>query len=350
MILMNVSALETPAVLIDLDIMLSNIAQMQRHCDALGKAFRPHIKTHKIPEIAHMQLEAGAVGIACQKVSEAEVFADAGVEDIQIPYNIVGERKLDRLMGVNRVCRLTVSADDPAVIDGLEAAARRHNARLRVMVDLGTDIQRTGAPPERVVELARRIRDSQRLDFAGLLVYPSTVSNRPRIQAALTMLHDAGFAVDSVSGGGIGGAAQAADVPEVTELRVGTYIFNDVNTLNAGLCGIEDCAMRVRMTVVSRPDADRVILDGGSKTIAADRTDDGHGLIVEYPEARIYKLSEEHAHCDFSACSARPSIGDIVHVIPVHTCVVTNLHDRIYGVRGDYVEEIWEVAARGMVY
>lgn len=350
MILMNVSALETPAVLIDLDIMLSNIAQMQRHCDALGKAFRPHIKTHKIPEIAHMQLEAGAVGIACQKVSEAEVFADAGVEDIQIPYNIVGERKLDRLMGVNRVCRLTVSADDPAVIDGLDAAARRHDARLRVMVDLGTDIQRTGAPAERVVELARRIRDSQRLDFAGLLVYPSTVSNRPRIQAALTILHDAGFAVDSVSGGGIGGAAQAADVPEVTELRVGTYIFNDVNTLNAGLCGIEDCAMRVRMTVVSRPDADRVILDGGSKTIAADRTDNGHGLIVEYPEAQIYRLSEEHAHCDFSACGARPSIGDIVHVIPVHTCVVTNLHDRIYGVRGDYVEEIWEVAARGMVY
>jgi D-serine deaminase-like pyridoxal phosphate-dependent protein len=349
MILMPVSALETPAVLIDLDIMMRNIAQMQQRCDALGKAFRPHIKTHKIPEIAHMQLEAGAVGIACQKISEAEVFADAGIEDIQIPYNIVGERKLDRLMGINRVCRLTVSADDEAVIDGLAAAAERHNARLRVMVDLGTDIQRTGAPPERALDLAKRIRSSERLDFAGLLVYPSTISNRPRIQAALALLHGAGFTVETVSGGGIGGAAEAEHVPEVTELRVGTYIFNDVNTLDAGLCRIENCAMRVRMTVVSRPDADRVILDGGSKTIAADRARDGHGLIVEYPEARIYKLSEEHAHCDFSACARRPSIGESVHVIPAHTCVVTNLHDRIYGVRGDHVEEIWEVAARGMV-
>jgi D-serine deaminase-like pyridoxal phosphate-dependent protein len=348
--LMNIADLETPAVLIDMDIMARNIARMQLRCDDLGIGFRPHIKTHKIPALAHMQLDAGAVGIACQKVGEAEVFAAAGCDDIQIPYNIVGVRKLDRLMQLAKTMRITVSADDSAVIAGLADAAKRANTRLRVLVDLGTTIQRTGAPVERIVPLARQIADSSHLDFAGLMVYPSTPPNRLTIQAALTALHEAGLPVEMVSGGGIGAAFAAEPVPEITEIRVGTYIFNDWRVVNDGHGTWDDCAMRVRMTVVSRADPDRAILDGGSKTLSSDTFGEGYGWIVEYPDAKIIKLNEEHAYCDLSGCVSRPQIGEIVHVIPVHTCVVTNLHDRLYGVRGDTVEEMWDVAARGLVY
>lgn len=347
---MSVHDLETPSVLIDLDRMERNIARMQERCNELGLAFRPHTKTHKIPDIARMQLEAGAVGIACQKVSEAEVFTSAGINDIQIPYNIVGAQKTARLADLALYNRVTVSADHPAVIAGLAEAARANEISIRVMVDLATDIQRTGAPLDDVVDLAKRIDADENLHFAGLLVYPSDVIMRPVIQEALARLSEAGIGVDSVSGGGSGAALHAHEVPELTELRVGTYVFNDWSSVGKGWCSLDDCAMTVLATVVSRPTPDRVILDSGSKTLAADRWDNLHGYIVEYPQARIYQLSEEHAHCDFAACAARPDIGERVHVIPVHTCVVTNLHDEIYGVRGETVEVVWPVAARGRVW
>ncbi len=342
--------LETPSVLIDLDRMEANIERLQAHCDALGLAFRPHVKTHKIPTIAHMQLAAGAVGIACQKVSEAEVFAAAGINDIQIPYNIVGEKKTERLVQLAMYNRVTVSADHPRVIAGLEEAAARYDMTLRVMVELGTALQRTGAATGDVVALAERIEKAEHLHFAGLLVYPSTKQERPRIQAALKALHEAGIGVDSVSGGGTGAVQDAAEMPELTELRVGTYVFNDWNTVTQGWCAVDDCAMTVLATVISRPTPDRAILDSGSKTLAADRVADGHGHIVEYPQARIYQLNEEHAYVDLRDCEGRPEIGEQVRVIPVHTCVVTNLHNQIYGLRGEAIEQVWPVAARGLVW
>ncbi len=347
---MNTSDLETPSVLIDLDRMQANIARMQTRCDDLGIKFRPHIKTHKIPDIAKMQIEAGAVGIACQKVSEAEVFATAGINEIQIPYNIVGQKKAARLADLALYNRVTVSADSEAVIAGLAEAAKANEMSIRVMVDLVTEIERTGAPVEEVVNLAKKIDADENLHFAGLLVYPSNPVMRPYIQEAIYQLNHAGLGVDIVSGGGTGAALHAHEVPELTELRVGTYIFNDWGTVCKGWASLDDCAMTVMATVVSRPTQDRVILDSGSKTLAADRYDNQHGYIVEYPEARIYQLSEEHAHVDMSACEHRPDIGERVHIIPVHTCVVTNLHNEIYGVSGDDIEVIWPVAARGKVW
>jgi D-serine deaminase-like pyridoxal phosphate-dependent protein len=347
--MMTVHDLETPCVLIDMSIMENNIRQMQARCNLLGKDFRAHIKTHKIPQIAWVQVLTGAVGIACQKVSEAEVFADAGFDNIQIPYNIVGERKLDRLLALAKQTRLTVSADDLAVVAGLASAAARHDTRLRVMVDLGTTMRRTGAALDQIVPTARAIVQASHLDFAGVLIYPSTADNREMLQAALSNLSDAGIAVESISGGGMGGARDAELMPEVTELRVGTYVFNDWNSVRAGYCAPDDCAMRVRATVVSRPDADRGFLDAGSKTLSSDTDGSGYGHIVEYPDARIVRLSEEHAHCDFSACQSRPQVGEIVHVIPMHTCVVSNLHDHLIGVRGQDVIIDWQVKARGCV-
>jgi D-serine deaminase-like pyridoxal phosphate-dependent protein len=347
---MNIHDLETPSVLIDLDRMERNVRRMQDHCNALGIGFRPHIKTHKIPDIARMQLEAGAVGIACQKVSEAEVFATAGIDDIQIPYNIVGEKKTARLADLALYNRVTVSADSTDTIEGLAEAARANEMSIRVMVDLVTDIERTGAPVEQVVDLAKKIDADENLHFAGLLVYPTNPVVRPAIQEALYLLNQAGIGVESVSGGGYGAALQASEVPEITELRVGTYIFNDMNSVTKGWTTLDDCAMTIMATVVSHAVPNRMILDSGNKTLAADRVNEGHGYIVEYPEAHIYQLSEEHAHVDISACERRPKIGERVHVIPVHTCVVTNLHNQIYGVRGEEVEVVWPVAARGLVW
>lgn len=342
--------LETPSVLINLDRMEANIKRMQVRCDELGLKFRPHIKTHKSPIIARMQVDAGAVGIACQKVSEAEVFARAGFTDIQIPYNIVGPQKTRRLADLAQYTHLTVSADHPMVVAGLADIARETDATIRVLVDLVTDIERTGAPVGEVVTLAKRIEEDKHLHFAGLLVYPTYAKMRERIQQALELLDKAGIGVDMVSGGGTGGALDAHHIPELTELRVGTYVFNDMATISRDWNTLDNCAMTIMATVVSRPTPDRVILDSGSKTLAADRINDGHGYIVEYPQARIYQLNEEHALCNFSECDERPVIGERVNVIPVHTCVVSNLHNQLYGVRGETIEMVFPVAARGMVW
>lgn len=347
---MNVYDLETPSVLIDIDVMQANIARMQAFCDGLGIKFRPHIKTHKIPAIARMQLEAGAVGVACQKVSEAQVFAEAGFSDIQIPYNIVGAAKTDKLVRLAMYTRITASADHISVIAGLADAAKAHDLTLRVMVELETDLHRTGAPLDDVVPLAQRIDQEDHLHFAGLIVYPSSAAMRPLTQEALHRLHRAGIGVDSVSGGGTKAALDAPQFPELTELRVGTYIFNDWNHIMQGVATLDQCAMRVAATVVSRPSSDRAILDSGSKTLSGDRYDGLFGYIVEYPDARIYLLNEEHAYVDLSACDERPVIGERVHVIPVHTCVVSNLAERLYGVQGESVEQVWDVAARGRVW
>lgn len=348
--MIDIDQLETPSVLIDLPRLQRNIETMQARCDEIGLAFRPHIKTHKLPQIAEMQMAAGAVGIACQKLTEAQVFIDAGFDDIQIPYNIVGPQKTARLADMALYNRITVSADHEDVVKGLDEAARANSIAIRVMVELATEIERTGAQPGELVKIAQQIEQSDWLHFAGILVYPSYVSARPALQEAIEGLNQAGIGLDSVSGGGTGAALVAHEVPELTELRVGTYAFNDVNTLSRGWCVQDDCAMTVLATVVSRPDKNRAILDSGSKTLAADRVNDGHGLIVEYPQAKIYQLNEEHAYVDLSDCEARPSIGDRVHVIPVHACVVTNLHNRIYAVRDNSVEITWEIAARGLVW
>lgn len=348
--MMEVAALETPSVLIDLDIMERNILSMQRHCDALGLALRPHIKTHKIPAIARLQIEAGARGIACQKLSEAAIFAEAGFNDILLPYNIVGPAKAQRLADLALYNRIAVSADSLPVITGLSEVAAANGIALRVFVELETEIQRAGAPLDCALELAKRIDADEHLHFAGLLVYPSSPTVREPLREALARLDAAGIGVDCVSGGGTGAALHAADVPELTELRIGTYVFNDWRTVLEGAATLADCAMTVRSTVVSRPAPGRAILDAGSKSLASETVDGVHGFVLEYPEARLYRLNEEHGYLDVSACDPGPQIGEVVHIVPVHTCVVSNLHNVLYGVRAGHVEVAWPVAARGLVW
>ncbi len=342
--------LETPSVLIDLDIMERNIARMQRHCDDLGINFRPHIKTHKIPALAQRQIDAGAVGIACQKVSEAEVFADAGFSDIQIPYNIVGPRKTRRLANLARRADVTVTVDSQPVIEGIAQAAQAAGVTINALVELVSLGQRTGARAQDALKLARQIEAAANLRFAGLMIYPSDAAIRPRLQEALALLAEAGLEVETVSGGGSGAMRDAHLLPELTELRVGTYLFWDWGSVDNGYTSWENCAMQVRATVVSANEKSRVILDSGSKSVHSETVNGLYGYIVEAPAARLHKVNEEHAYVDFSDCERLPAVGDILHIIPVHTCVVTNLHNQLYGVRANAIEEVWPVAARGLVW
>ena len=350
MTLENIHDLETPSVLIDLDIMERNIAAMQKCCDDLGIHFRPHIKTHKIPDIARRQAAAGATGIACQKVSEAEIFAAAGFDDIQIPYNIIGKKKTQRLAALAKRVKVTVTVDSQIVVDGIAAAARQAGATVNMMVELVALNHRTGTTPENAAELARHIIAADSLRFAGVMIYPSDAAIRPRLQKTLSLLKDAGISVETVSGGGSGAILESHLLPELTEMRVGTYVFWDWNSVDKGMTTFDNCAMHIRATVVSAHEPSRVILDSGSKTVNAEMVNGLLGYIVEYPDARFHQANEEHGFLDFTGCSSMPNVGDIVHIIPVHTCVVTNLHSQIYGVRGDAIEQIWDVAARGLVW
>ena len=346
----TVTDLETPSILIDLDVMENNIAVMQKRCDDLGIQFRPHIKTHKIPDIAQKQIDAGAVGIACQKVSEAEVFADAGFTDIQLPYNIVGARKVRRLAELAKRAKVTVTVDSKAVVDGIATAAQDVGATIHMMVELVALNKRTGTTPEDAFELAQHIVNTDNLHFAGVMIYPSVAAIRDRLQKTLSLLTDADIDVEMVSGGGSGAILESHLIPELTEMRVGTYVFWDWGSVNHGWATFDDCAMRIRATIVSANEKSRVILDSGSKTVNAETVDGLFGYIAEYPKARLHQLNEEHGYVDFTACDSMPKVGDIVHIIPVHTCVVTNLHNQLYGVRGDKIEQVWDVAARGLVW
>jgi D-serine deaminase-like pyridoxal phosphate-dependent protein len=348
---MDISQLETPVAIVELDKLEANIAKLQTYLNEYGIANRPHIKTHKIPEIAHMQLAAGAVGITCQKIGEAEVMAQAGIRDIFLPYNVIGEKKLERLMRLARRVTLSMTADSEFTVRGLSGAAHAAGLELPVLVEFDTGAKRCGVQtPQEAADLARIIARSPGLRFGGLMTYPSNAQTDPFANETKKLLKAEGLTVERVSAGGTACMWQAHTHPEVTEHRAGMYIYGDRATLQAGAMTLDDCSFKIITTVVSRPTADRAILDGGSKTFSSDLLGlEGHGLILEYPEANYYGQSEEHGHVDFSASPRKPEIGERVTVIPNHCCVVSNLFSQVVGVRQNKVEVIWPVAARGTI-
>jgi len=344
---------DTPVVTIDLDIMEANIRRLQVYCDAHAIANRPHIKTHKIPEIARMQLVAGAVGITCQKLGEVAVMLDAGIRDILLTYNVIGEAKLQRLreLASRPGARLAAAIDNLPVARALSSAFADAGEPLRVLIECDTGTGRTGTQtPAEAVGLARAIADLPGVHFEGIMTYPITDETGRFFEATLARLDHAGLPARVVSTGGTPVYFRAHEVPGVTEHRAGTYVFNDRATVAAGAATGDDCAMRIRTTVISRPTPARAIIDAGSKTLSSDLMGQiGHGHIVEYPDAAIVRLNEEHGIVDITRCAEKPDVGEIVSVIPNHTCVVTNLHDALVGVRRGRVEVVWPVAARGMV-
>jgi len=349
---MHIDELDTPVPVVDIDRLEANITRLQAYLDQHGIANRPHIKTHKIPEIAQMQMDAGAIGITCQKVSEAEVMADAGFENIFIPYNIIGRRKLDRLIALMKRATVSVTADSAEVINGLSTAVQLAHLKLTVLVECDTGLHRCGVQsPREAARLARLIHTSPGLHFGGLMTYPTSDATDAFINETRALLDQDNIAIDRVSGGGSPTMWQSHLHPDVTEHRAGIYVYGDRLTLRVGAVTLDQCALRVFATVVSKPTPERGILDAGSKSLSSDLHGlDGYGYICEYPDAKIYALSEEHGHVDFSACQRKPAIGERVSIIPNHCCTVTALFDEVVGVRGDHVEVVWKVAARSTVW
>ena len=344
----------TPAVVIDLDRVERNIARVQAACNAAGVANRPHIKTHKIPDIAKMQRDAGAAGITCQKIGEAEVMSEAGLDDILISYNLIGEDKMGRLAKVMERATVTVAADNPTVVAGLPRAAELSGRTLHVVVECDTGRKRAGVEtPAEAIALAKDIASRPGLSFAGFMLYPPEDAmevTQKFLDEATAGVREAGLEVRIVSTGGTPNVANLGRIKGATEHRAGTYVFNDRMMLACGAATMDDLALTVVGTIVSRAAPDRGIVDTGSKTLTSDTGGlEGHGLILEHPEAKIAKFAEEHGFLDLTKCNDRPKVGDVVRIVPNHVCVVVNMVDRLVATRGDEIVGELAVAARGKI-
>ena len=344
----------TPAVVIDLDRVERNIARVQAACDAAGVANRPHIKTHKIPDIAKMQRDAGAAGITCQKIGEAEVMSEAGLDDILISYNLIGEDKMARLAKVMERASVTVAADNPTVVAGLPRAAELSGRTLNVVVECDTGRKRAGVETTaEAIALAKDIAARPGLSFAGFMLYPPEDAmevTQKFLDEATAGVREAGLDVRMVSSGGTPNVANLGRIKGATEHRAGTYVFNDRMMLACGAAGMDDLALHVVATIVSRAGPERGIVDAGSKTLTSDTGGlEGHGLILEHPEAKIARFAEEHGFLDLTKCNDRPKVGDVVRIVPNHVCVVVNMVDRLVATRGDEIVGELPVAARGKI-
>ncbi|WP_315719606.1 MULTISPECIES: D-TA family PLP-dependent enzyme [unclassified Bradyrhizobium] len=342
----------TPCAVIDMDKVERNIARIQAQCDSAGVANRPHIKTHKSPVLAKLQIEAGAQGITCQKIGEAEIMADAGIANILISYNLIGEEKMARLAALQAKAEMTVAADNATVIAGLPQAAKQSGRALSVVVECDTGRKRAGVEtPAEAIQLARQIKASDGLRFAGFMLYP-TESGWDEAQRfydeALAGVRAEGLEASIVSTGGSPNLKNLGKLKGATEHRPGTYIYNDRMQVAAGVATWDDCALHIYSTVVSRAAPERGILDAGSKTLTTDTGGlDGHGLILEHPEAKIARFAEEHGFLDLSRSNTRPNVGDVVRIVPNHVCVVVNMMDEVVMVRGEEILGTLPVAARG---
>ncbi len=361
---MHIDELDTPAVLIDMDVLERNVARMAEAARGRGVKLRPHGKTHKIVEIARLQRAAGAVGMTLAKVGEAEVFADAGIGDVFLAYPIVGATKALRLLALADRIRIAVGVDSVEGAQSLAWPFRAAGRALDVMLKVDVGLHRVGVAPERAAALARRIAEMPGLRLRGVFTHgghsyggetPDAVAaiggDEGRILAETAdAIRGTGIAVEEVSVGSTPSARSAMAAAGVTECRPGNYVFHDASQVSLGTCGIEDCAMTVVATVVSVPAADRAVLDAGSKTLSSDPLrprPGGHGFVLGRA-SRLRALSEEHGVVAIAAGESF-RVGERVRVLPNHACVVSNLHDRLWAVRGESVVGELAVAARGRV-
>ena len=346
---MNIAALDTPALAADLDVLERNIDGMATHCDQLGIPLRVHTKTHKVPEIAQLQIAAGSQGITCQKLGEAEVMVDAGIDNILIPYNIVGTPKLKRLTALVQRAKVIVAVDSTETATGISEQAIADSCVVPVIVELDTGSGRCGVQsPQDAQYLAQQIMKMSGIDFQGVMTYPSNVRAKPFIEETLDLLSSDGIPVNIISGGGTGSEAASKELG-CTETRSGSYVYEGITRIgNSEMLAPDRCVLRVIVTVVSTPTPERIIIDGGMKTFASyPPTPYGH--IVEHPEAKIYGMSVEHGHVDVSECSHRFKVGEQLSVIPLHQGMTSNLHDELIGIRDNTIETVWQIAGRGRV-
>ena len=362
---------DTPEVVIDLRRVQRNIARTAATAAEHRVALRPHAKTHKLPPIAAFQIEAGAIGIQVAKLGEAEVFAGAGIADIFVGYPLVGDRKIARLIELLETTslKISVAADALEVAIPIARAAALAGVAVPVVIEVDTGLHRLGVQPGRAtLELASRLADLDGVHVAGLFTHEGHVYTQARSMeekramtraacAALAETADlvraSGIPLATVSVGSSGTFRFAVECPNITEVRPGTYVFNDLSQLRQGAATPDDVAAFVVATVVGRPEATRAVIDAGSKVLTSDRLltfdpDLTFGAVAGYPGAHVTRLSEEHGVLEFPA-SPDLRIGDRVAIVPNHICPVINLADSVSVIADGRLAERWAVSARGRV-
>lgn len=342
--------LETPCVVINVDTAKKNIAAMQRAVDAYGCVLRPHIKTHKMPYFAKLQLQAGAGGISCAKVSEAEVMADAGIEDIFIAYPMVGAFRMRRAAELSkRIRRLILSVDSHTAADQLAAYAAGEQVCFEVRLEIDTGAGRTGAAIKEAVELARHISTLEHLNLTGIYTFKSLVLQKVpttdnlaaaqeegRLMAeTVQAIRRAGISLQDVSAGSTPTGKLVAATGNVNEVRPGTYIFNDYMMHLEKAAAYEEIAARIYVTVVSVQDGYAVI-DGGTKTFPMDITPEtepfhypGYAVVEEYPQCRLQRMNEEHGMLTVPEGTAL-KVGEVLTLLPIHICTAVNMQNEVY--------------------
>jgi len=358
-----IDLLETPCPVVDLDRLEANLARMADYAASHGLALRPHVKTHKAARVGRQQLALGASGLTCATPRELEVMAEVS-HDLLLAYPPVGAARIARLLALPARVSLRVSLDSPEAVDGLARAAGLAGREVGVLVELDLGMRRVGvATPEEAVALARRVADQPPLRFAGLAFYPGHIREvgeaagpaRRQVShdlgAALAALQRAGLTAPVVSGGSTPTAWQTHEIAGVTEMRPGTYVYNDRATVAAGAATRADCALTVLATVVSTAVPGQAVVDAGTKALGREprggESGWGFGELLGRPGVTVRTMSEEHGILDLGQDGWRPRVGDRVRIIPNHVCIVTHLFDEVAGLRGEQVVERWPVGARG---
>ena len=359
----SMADIETPALVVDLDIMERNLARASSYAAQHGLALRPHVKTHKSPWVAAQQVALGAIGVTCATPHEAEVMASV-CDDILLAYPPVGAARAMRLAMLPGHVRLTVALDSRRAIAEIASAAKAAGRRIGVHVELDVGMHRVGVPSVlEGIELARAVGAEPSLEFTGIAFYPGHVRESvgdqdatlralsDALASALRQFANAGVSTRTVSGGSTPTLWRTHEIEGVTEFRPGTYVYNDRTTAAIGACDVEDCAATVLATVVSNAVPGQAVIDAGTKALGREpvrgAAGEGFGQLLEHPEVVVVRMSEEHGVLDLSTSGWRPQVGDQVRVIPNHVCIVVHLNDIVYGVRNGAIERSWPVAARG---
>jgi D-serine deaminase-like pyridoxal phosphate-dependent protein len=357
--------LPTPAILIDARAVRRNVERMAHYAKEHGLRLRPHTKTHKSLLLARMQIEYGASGVTVAKAGEAEVMASVA-DDILMAYPAVNPARCEVLARLAKTRTVRVAVDSAAAVDALASAARSAGSTVGVLVDVDVGPHRTGVQsPQDALSLARHVGRTPGVRLDGIMYYPGHIGGPSaeqeqklrEVEAIVTDTIDQfrchGLNTAIVSGGSTPTAYRSHLVKGTTEIRPGTYVFQDVNGLRGGFAALDDCAARVVATVVSTAVPGQFVIDAGSKTLTQDRCgpapDSGHGLVVEYPDAKITKLTEEHGQVSVGAGRA-PKVGERVTIVPNHICPCINLHDRVWWQDEGEPPRPVPVEARGKVH
>ena len=367
----NLESLPTPCVLIDLKIVEQNLERMAQIAKESGVALRPHTKTHKIPYLASRQIEKGAAGITVAKISEAEVMAAHGIKDIFVAYPVIGQHKIKRITELNNGIRLIIGVDSLEGARALAQAAGMAKQTIEVRLEVDTGFKRTGVQYDKALGLALEISGMEGLNLTGIYTFHHLIYQGERthdrekagLEEGTLMvtlaeeMNRAGLKIKDISVGSTPTAEYVAKVPGITEIRPGTYIFNDMIQVHNKSCTLADCAAKVLTTVVSAPSNKLAVIDGGNKTFSTDCQPNnppyymkGYGLIEEIEDYALTRLTEEHGMITaINDDAVRLEPGKLLTVIPNHVCTTINLHNKVYFISEETVEEV-VVEGRGMVY